>query len=122
MRPLLWMSIPKGIRNLEDMKVQPGQPLFTSWLWLFGWLPMGKSRLTLLSLTPGVGFIEESPMTGMRLWRHQRRIEVQGSGSRVIDELSVDPLLPALLVKAFLQLFFASRHRVLRRRDASQVC
>ncbi|MHA6494192.1 hypothetical protein ACX0MV_13220 [Pseudomonas borbori] len=122
MRPLLWMSMPREVRNLEDVDVKPGQPLFTSWLWLFGCLPLGTSRLTLLELHPGVGFVEESPMTGMRLWRHQRRIEAQGGGTRVIDELSVDPLLPALVVKTFLRLFFSSRHRALRRRDASRTC
>ncbi|WP_256657233.1 hypothetical protein [Pseudomonas sp. 2FE] len=51
MRPWLWMSIPRDIRSLEDLDIQPGQPLFTSWLWLFGILPLGTSRLTLHELT-----------------------------------------------------------------------
>lgn len=121
MRPWLWMSIPFGLRNLEDLDVQPGQPLFTSWLWLFGLLPIGISRLTLLELTPNVGFVEQSPMTGTRLWRHERRLEVDGQGTRVVDELTVEPLFAGALVKAFLQFFFASRHRSLRRRDRRQL-
>ncbi|EQM67861.1 hypothetical protein ABS648_24990 [Pseudomonas solani] len=116
MRPWLRMTVPAGIRNLEDLAFQPGEPLFTSHLWLFGCLPLGTSRLTLRELNPGVGFVEESPMTGMRLWRHERRLEVQGNGTRVIDRLTVEPLFGAPLVRLFLRLFFANRHRVLRHR------
>ncbi|WP_271103902.1 hypothetical protein [Pseudomonas tohonis] len=116
MRPWLRMSVPAGVRNLEDLAVQPGDPLFTSHLWLFGVLPLGTSRLTLRELTPGVGFVEESPMTGMRLWRHERRLEHSASGTRVIDQLTVAPLFGTPLVRLFLRLFFVNRHRVLRRR------
>lgn len=116
MRPLLWMSIPRGIRNLEDVAIVPGEPMFTSWLWLLGILPLGTSRLTLKELRAGEGFIEESPMTGMRLWRHERRLEPCAQGTRVIDQLTVEPLFGSPLVKTFLRLFFAGRHRALRRR------
>jgi len=118
MRPLLWMSVPWGLRSLEDTGLPIGQPLFTSWLWLFGLLPLGISRLTLRELTPGTGFIEESPMTGMRLWRHERRIEPQTAGVLLIDRLTVEPYFGAAVVKLFLRLFFANRHRVLRKRAA----
>ena len=120
MRPWLWMSIPLGLRNLQDVQVQPGTPLFTSQLWLFGVLPLGTSKLTLLTLEPGKGFVEQSPMTGMRLWRHERTLQPLDGGTQVVDQLTVDPLLPDFIVRAFLQLFFSSRHRVLRRRAARQ--
>lgn len=118
MRPLLWMSIPRGITNLEDLLVIPGQPLFTSWLWLLGVIPLGTSRLTLREVRHGEGFIEESPMTGMHLWRHERTLEPCALGTRVVDQLTVKPAFGAPLVKLFLRLFFASRHRALRRRAA----
>ncbi len=119
MRPLLKMSVPKGLHSLAS--VVPGQPLFTSWLWLFGVLPLGTSRLTLTQITPGIGFIEESPMTAMRYWRHERRIEddpEHPSQVRLIDELRVDPYFTPILLKLFLRLFFNNRHRVLRKRCA----
>jgi ligand-binding SRPBCC domain-containing protein len=119
MRPWLWMSVPRQIRNLQDVAVEPGRPLFTSRLWLFGCLPLGVSRLTLLELTPGSGFVEQSPMTGMRLWRHERSLEPVEGGVKLVDRLSVDPLLPAPLVRLFLRLFFTGRHRTLRRRALS---
>ncbi|WP_043307145.1 hypothetical protein [Pseudomonas sp. ML96] len=119
MRPWLWMSVPRHIHNLQDVTVEPGRPLFTSWLWLFGVLPLGTSRLTLISLTPTQGFVEQSPMTGMRLWRHARSLEPVAGGVRLVDQLTVDPLLPAPLVRLFLRLLFNSRHRTLRRRAHS---
>ncbi|KAF1054134.1 MAG: hypothetical protein GAK43_01054 [Stenotrophomonas maltophilia] len=118
MRPLLWMSVPRGVRNLEQLTVEPGRELFTSWLWLLGVLPIGTSRLTLREITPGQGFIEESPMTGMRLWRHERRLESCAQGIRVVDQLTVEPLFAGPVVSLFLRLLFASRHRVLRHRAA----
>ncbi|MEQ9725244.1 hypothetical protein ABRP29_06340 [Pseudomonas sp. WHRI 8822A] len=118
MRPWLWMSVPHGTHNLADTQLRTGQALFTSWLWLFGVLPIGTSRLTLLELTPGVGFVEQSPMTGMRLWRHERHLQAWGEGTHLVDRLTVRPLLATALVKGFLLLFFATRHRNLRRRQA----
>lgn len=118
MAPWLWMSVPKGLNSLADVQVEPGQALFTSWLWLFGFLPLGTSRLTLLTLEPGRGFVEQSPMSGMRLWRHERRLEVLTGGTRITDTLHVEPLLPAFIVRPFLTLFFRSRHRALRSRAA----
>jgi ligand-binding SRPBCC domain-containing protein len=120
MHPWLWMSLPKGLCNLEDLSFEPGQPLFTSWLWLFGVIPIGTCQLTLQSLNPGASLVEQSPTTFMRRWRHARRIELREEGTRLTDELTIDPLLPAVLVRPLLQFFFNSRHRTLRRRAAHQ--
>jgi len=79
-------------------------------------IPLGTSHLTLRELRSGEGFIEESPMTGMRLWRHERTLEPCAQGTRVVDQLTVEPIFAAPVVKGFLRLFFASRHRSLRRR------
>lgn len=118
MRPWLWMSVPRGIHSLEDVPRVPGRPLFTSWLWLLGLFPLGTSRLTVLTIEARRGFVEQSPMTGMRLWRHARHLEPVAGSVRLVDRLSVEPRLPAPLVRLFLRLLFASRHRTLRRRAA----
>ncbi|MET1078903.1 MAG: hypothetical protein ABWY06_12890 [Pseudomonas sp.] len=122
MRPLLKMTMPAGQHSLES--VTPGAPLFTSWLWLFGLLPMGTSRLTLTRIDPGQGFVEQSPMTSMRFWRHERRIENERSNPPqvlLVDELTVEPLLASWVTRTFLKVFFTHRHRVLRRRAAQWV-
>lgn len=118
MSPYLRMTVPKGFLTLADAEFQPGKPLFRSWLKLFGVLPIDYSDLTLLTLDPGVGFIEQSPMGSMRLWRHERRIELMpGRPDSVVlvDQLTFSPRLARTLVAWFVRRFFAHRHWVLRR-------
>jgi len=115
MRPWLTMGAPAGIRVLQDMPLTPGRPLFRSPIKLFGWLPVGHSDLTLLSLTPGEGFVEASPMTGMREWRHQRRLEDSDTGCRLLDTLVFEPRVLPTVTSVIIRAFFGHRHRRLRR-------
>jgi hypothetical protein len=117
LRPLLDMSVPPGVASLADVTVAPGARLFRSRMRLFGLIPIGHSDLTLLELEPGKGFVEQSPMTGMRLWRHERRIlEVPGNGEvfELVDRLGFRPYGPARLVRFFIRRLFVHRHAVLR--------
>ncbi|MCG8393714.1 MAG: hypothetical protein MI745_11590 [Pseudomonadales bacterium] len=116
MQPWLTMGVPKGMAGLEDVDLVPGQPLFRSPLKLFGVLPVGHSDLTLLSLTPGEGFVEASPMTGMRLWRHERRLATSGQGCTLHDTLVFEPRFLPRATGALVTLFFRHRHRRLRHR------
>jgi hypothetical protein len=58
--PVLRMSMPRGVLSLNEIKFEPGHPLFRSQIYLFGVLPVDYSYLTLLELQPGVGFVEQS--------------------------------------------------------------
>ena len=116
MWPYLRMTIPGGVRSLADVHPEPGAPLFRSWVLLFGVLPIDYSDLTLLELDPGRGFLEQSPMGSMTLWRHERRI-VPDSESGVVtlvDQLTFRPRLAKGLVRWFIRRVFTHRHRVLR--------
>lgn len=115
MRPLLRMSVPRGIRGLAELDLTPGQPLFFSWLLLFGILPVDWSKLTLIEIEDGRGFIEQSPMGSMRMWRHERRIEPAERGCAIIDRLTFEPRFAAPVVAWFVRRFFAHRHAVLRK-------
>ena len=115
MRPLLRMSTPRGTQRLTDFAVVPGQPLFRSWILLFGVLPVDWSELTLLEIDPGRGFVEASPMGSMRSWRHERRIEPAADGCAIIDRLSFEPRFAVRLVTWFVRRFFSYRHAVLRK-------
>ena len=117
MRPLLRMTFPGNMRSLADFEIEPGVPLFRSYLFLFGFLPMDYSDLSLLELTPGTGFIEQSPMGSMRLWRHARFITAcptEPAALVLVDELTFQPRMLPRLVAWFVRRFFAHRHRVLR--------
>lgn len=115
LRPLLKMTAPTGIRRLQDIEAAPGEPLFHSWLLLFGFLPIDRSELTLQQLEPGCGFLEQSPMLSMRLWRHQRTLTPHNGRIRLTDTLTFEPRLPAFVAKWFVRTLFEHRHAVLRR-------
>lgn len=115
MSPILRMSAPKGMRNIASIPFEPGVPMFRSWIRLGGILPIDFSDLTLLSLSLGEGFVEQSRMGSMRLWRHERRIFPHGSGCRIIDTLTIEPRLGGQLAVAFVRKFFAHRHNQLRK-------
>lgn len=115
MRSWMRMSVPRGITRLTDIDFVPGKPMFRSWLLLFGLLPVDWSKLTLLELDEGRGFIEQSPMGSMKLWRHERRIEEAEQGCVLLDRLSFEPRFARPLVAWFVRRFFEHRHAVLRR-------
>lgn len=116
MWPLLSMGAPLGVRSLEEVARVPGAPLFHSTLKLFTVLPLGVSHLTLARLDTHQGFIEASPMTGMRMWRHERWMEVDATGVWLHDQLTFAPRWCPRLSRGMVRLFFRYRHRRLRHR------
>jgi len=86
-------------------------------VFLFGIVPIDYSDLTLLELTPGNGFVEQSPMGSMKLWRHERRIQTAHPGDvvTVTDRLTFEPGWASALVVRFIKKVFEHRHDVLRR-------
>jgi hypothetical protein len=117
LRPILRMTVPRGVRALSDLEVVPGQRLFRSWFLLFGVIPAGYSDLTLLELSSGSGFVEQSPMSGVRLWRHERQVrENAAGGCRLTDRVTVEPMFAPALTRGVVTSIFEHRHRVLRRR------
>ncbi len=113
MAPYMQMSVPAGVTDLGSVTVTSGQPLFRSWIKLFGVIPFDYSDLTLESLEEGVGFVEQSPMGSMRSWRHERRIISASTGCILTDELTFEPRLAGWLTSKMVSAFFAHRHRML---------
>ena len=115
MAPYLHMSAPRGVTSLASIDFVPGKPMFRSWITLFGVVPFDYSDLTLLRLEEGVGFLEQSPMGTMRLWRHERRLSPAGAGCVLTDELTFEPRVAGWLSFRIVRSFFAHRHRNLAR-------
>ncbi|MDP1540176.1 MAG: hypothetical protein Q8L72_05940 [Moraxellaceae bacterium] len=113
MSPFLKMSAPKGVTGLSSINFEPGKPMFRSWISLFGILPIDYSNLTLMSLEPGVGFVEQSAMGSMKLWRHERRLTPIDSGCTITDRLTFEPRFGGRVVAAVVQRFFTHRHKML---------
>jgi len=117
MWPWLRMTAPRSVRSLADVPFQPGVRMFRSFVFLFGVLPIDYSDLTLLELDAGSGFVEQSPMGSMKLWRHGRRVlpcDSDESSVRLVDQLTFRPRLARGLVRWFIGRVFAHRHAVLR--------
>jgi ligand-binding SRPBCC domain-containing protein len=113
--PILKMTVPRHVRKLGDVPLTPGKPLFRSWVLLFGVVPIDRSDLTLLELTDLRGFVEESPLLSMSLWRHERSLEPQGARTILVDRLTFRPRFGTVLTRWFIRRVFTHRHDVLRR-------
>jgi ligand-binding SRPBCC domain-containing protein len=116
MWPYFRMSVPRGVRSITDLEIKLGDPMFRSYIFLFGFLPIDFSDMTLVELDSGRGFIEQSPMGSMKLWRHKRRIVPSDSEAvLLIDELTFQPRMAPRLVAWFIKHVFTHRHEVLRK-------
>ena len=115
MRPYFRMTAPEGIYSIENLNIILGQPLFRSQVFLFGFLPIDHSELTLIEFEKGSGFIEESPMGSMTLWRHEIRIIPTAGGCKIIDHLTFQPKMASSFVGWFIRTVFRHRHNVLRK-------
>ena len=113
--PVLKMTVPRSVRSLQDMPIEPGRPLFRSWILLFGVLPIDRSDLTLLQLEDGRGFVEQSPMLSMKLWRHERTLDATGDRTTLTDKLTFTPRFATALTRWFIRMVFTHRHAVLRK-------
>ena len=115
MSPILQMSSPRELQSITAIPFRAGVPMFRSWIRLGGIIPIDYSDLTLVSLTPGVGFVEESPMGSMRLWRHARQLSTLDDGGCLItDTLTFTPRVGGRLAVACVKYFFTHRHKRLR--------
>jgi ligand-binding SRPBCC domain-containing protein len=105
------------MRALPVDAFEPGRRLCRSWLLLLCVLPVDWSDLTLVELEPGRRFLERSPMFSMAFWQHERIVAPSAQGTTVVDQLMFHPrLLPRVLARASVALFFRHRHARLRRR------
>lgn len=114
MSPIMKMTAPASMSGLDDVAVVPDRRLLRSWVLLFGVLPIDRSDLTLVSIDPGKGFVEQSPMLSMKLWRHERSITASGTGTVLTDKLTFEPRFVPGVTEWFIRKVFEHRHRVLR--------
>jgi len=112
--PILQMSSLSEVNTTNIDKITLDKPLCRSWLLLFGLIPIGYSDLTLIEFYPGRGFIEQSPMLSMKVWRHERIIEPLETGSKIRDILIFEPRFLPNVTFRFVRFLFRNRHKVLK--------
>ncbi len=127
MRPVLTMTLPGPFRGHSIADVTPGTHIGKSLLLLFGVIPVGYDDITIAAIEPARMFLEESTMTGMRIWIHHRTLQPKGETTVVTDEVTLAPnallsLIPGSpkLFHAAASAFFNHRHRRLRRATGSR--
>jgi ligand-binding SRPBCC domain-containing protein len=116
-RPLLRMTFPARVEQLDPNSVAVGERICRSWILLLGVLPIDYDDIVLVSLDPGRGFHERSSMGSQRVWEHERTLAPDGDGCRVTDRVSFETRIPgtAGLTRAIAGRVFRHRHRRLRR-------
>jgi ligand-binding SRPBCC domain-containing protein len=117
--PILHMSSLSNFSTKNLDTIELGVPITRSWLLLFGLLPIGFSELTLVELNVGERFIEQSKMSFMKSWRHERIIIPHGAGTIIRDVLTYEPIISNQLCTFFIKLLFRNRHKKLRNRFVS---
>lgn len=113
LRPWIRMTHPSGLDRLDAVDVEPGEPLFASWLLLGGVLPIDRHRLALERVVEH-GFDEDSTSLLQRRWRHERRVDaLPGGGCRLTDHLVVVPRVGLVrpVVERIVSAVFRHRHR-----------
>jgi ligand-binding SRPBCC domain-containing protein len=115
--PLARMTFPRPAERLAFDANHLGKRLCRCWILLLGVLPVDYDDVTLLRVTPGVEFVEVSPMLSQREWQHQRTLAPVAGGTRLTDTVRFVPRLAALgrPYRAVFAGAFALRHRNLRR-------
>ncbi len=118
LRPLLRMTVPRGLGDFGIDDVEPGRPLGRSWVLLFGLVPFDYDEICLERVESGRGFLERSRMLTQRLWEHERTIEPREGGCELSDRVAWEPRLPlpGALLAPLIAAVFRHRHRRLRRR------
>ena len=118
LRPLLRMTVPRGLEDFGIDDVEPGRSLGRSWVLLLGLVPLDYDEICLVEIEPGRRFLERSRMLSQRIWEHERTIEPRPGGCELTDRVAWEPRLPlpgALLVPLIASVF-KHRHRRLRAR------
>jgi len=116
--PVMKMTWPREADGRSLFEAPLNQPLFRSWLLLFGVLPVDFDDIALASVDPSSGFVESSTMMSMRTWRHERRVtKLPDGGARVSDTLTFTPRIPGTgaVLAAIVSALFHHRHRRLAR-------
>ena len=121
LRPVLRMTIPKGLRGTTLDDVPVGRPLGRSWILLFGIVPVDYDDICLEEVGER-RFLERSAMFSMQTWVHDRRVAELGNGARLSDRIEFTLRRPLALIPGsrrlaswVIGLIFRHRHRRLVR-------
>lgn len=121
LRPLIRMTAPADWVTRSILKWPPETHLFSSWILLFGVLPIDRHSFYFKLIEPELGFSEASSSIINELWCHQRTIVPTDRGCIVTDTVSFSCRAPMVgyLLKPVYEIVFSRRHRNLKTRHCA---
>lgn len=114
--PLIRMTASPQWANRPIFEWPTGRVLFSSWILLFGIIPIDRHTFFFQSMDRQRGFAETSYSLTNKLWHHCRDIDCSGANCLVTDTVEFQcrvPLLTYLLAPAY-RFVFRHRHKVLK--------
>lgn len=116
LRPLIRMTAPSGWSRKPVSEWPVGKTLFSSWILLFGVIPVDRHTFFFQSTDGQGGFTETSRSCTNKLWQHQREIVRSDASCRVTDTVEFECRVAVLayVLAPIYRLIFRHRHRVLR--------
>ncbi|AMQ89197.1 hypothetical protein ASQ50_11095 [Marinobacter sp. LQ44] len=114
--PLIRMTAPSEWSSKPIFEWPSGRVLFSSWILLFGILPIDRHTFFFQSIDRQRGFVEVSSTLTNKLWHHRRDINRNGALCWVTDTVEFQCRLPVLadVLAPVYRLIFKHRHQVLR--------
>jgi hypothetical protein len=115
--PRFRMTVPKQAVGLDISTVEVPAHLGRSWFFAQG-LPVAVDDITIVELGPGYRFVEQSKMTALKVWRHERVVTPTDAGCTVADTITFEAKLRPLnwMLGKLLPRLFWYRHAHLETR------
>tara|TARA_R110002049_G_scaffold229987_1_gene402124 strand:+ start:446 stop:898 length:453 start_codon:yes stop_codon:yes gene_type:complete len=114
--PFIRMTAPPEWSDKPIYEWPTDEALFSSWILLFGILPIDRHTFFFKRIDGQQGFAEASSSTTNKLWLHRREFVRNGDLCRVTDTVEFHCRLPILgyVLAPIYHFIFKHRHRVLR--------
>ncbi|WP_226597235.1 hypothetical protein [Marinobacter nauticus] len=114
--PFIRMTAPSEWSSKSIFEWPTGKVLFSSWILLFGILPIDRHTFFFQAIDRQRGFSEASSSLTNKIWHHRRDLHRNGTSCRVIDTVEFQCRLPLLayVLGPVYRFIFEHRHKVLR--------
>ncbi len=113
--PFARMTYPINKNHFCKLIETPNKKIFTSWILLFGFLPIDIHFFKLEKLEEGKAFYENSSSIMHKYWKHTRLLIAENKNTILIDEVHFSPRVPLLgaILFPIYKKIFSNRHRQL---------
>jgi hypothetical protein len=121
--PFVRMTAPPGWADRAIEAWPERTVLFSSWILLFGAIPLDKHTFFFRWIDPSRGFSESSTSFLHASWEHQREINGSEFACRVSDTVQFRSRIPGLgvVLEPLYKAIFRHRHRRLRIRFGASI-